>query len=99
MEGCEVNSKECMNFATITPPEMMCFELSYPATFELTRERKIQIYMSVTPDAQLNDVAYTEGEDLYYILRMIVFFKNNNHFDAMINRSSDGSFNWVHAIG
>ena len=69
MENCEVNSAECMTFTTITAPAMMCFELSYPAYFELTKETKLHLLMSVTPDAQLNDVAFTEGEDIFYILR------------------------------
>ena len=64
---------------------MMCFELSYPAYFELSKETKLHLLMSVTPDAQMNDVAFTEGEDIYYILRQIIFFADGNHFDTMVN--------------
>ena len=75
------------------------FEINYPQTENITKEKKLHIYMSVTPDAQINDIAFYEGEEKFYILKAIFFFKDNNHYDLLINRMNDGTFDWIHADG
>ena len=58
---------DCLNFLLVDPPEQLTFEISYPNNDRLSRESFIHLYMIITPEAQLNDIAFAE-EDVFYVL-------------------------------